>query len=47
MYTLNGSALALPRVIVALLEQHQTPDGRVRVPRALQPYMDGREYLED
>jgi seryl-tRNA synthetase len=47
VYTLNGSALALPRVIVALLEQHQTADGRVRVPRALQPYLDGREYLED
>ncbi|HVP39344.1 MAG TPA: serine--tRNA ligase [Candidatus Saccharimonadales bacterium] len=47
VHTLNGSVLALPRVIVALLEQHQTPDGRVRVPRKLQPYLDGREYLED
>jgi len=47
VHTLNGSVLALPRVIVALLEQHQTPDGRVRVPKKLQPYLEGREYLED
>ncbi len=47
VHTLNGSLLALPRIIVALLEQHQGPDGRVRVPKALQPHLEGREYLED
>ncbi len=37
-HTLNGSALALPRVVAALLEDHQTPDG-IHVPAALQPYL--------
>ncbi|MBR1838299.1 MAG: serine--tRNA ligase [Bacteroidaceae bacterium] len=37
-HTLNGSALALPRIVAALLENHQTPEG-IRVPKALQPYM--------
>ncbi|MGM9633117.1 MAG: serine--tRNA ligase [Alloprevotella sp.] len=37
-HTLNGSALALPRIVAALLEDFQTPDG-IRIPKALQPYM--------
>ena len=37
-HTLNGSALALPRIVAALLENNQTPDG-IRIPNALQPYM--------
>lgn len=37
-HTLNGSALALPRVVAALLEDHQAPDG-IHVPKALQPYL--------
>lgn len=37
-HTLNGSALALPRIVAALLENFQTPDG-IRIPKALQPYM--------
>ncbi len=45
-HTLNGSGLALPRVIATILELNQTPTGKVRVPRALVPYMGGREYLE-
>ncbi len=36
-HTLNGSALALPRVLAALLENHQTPDG-IYIPKALVPY---------
>ena len=36
-HTLNGSALALPRIVAALLENNQTPDG-IRIPKALQPY---------
>lgn len=36
-HTLNGSALALPRIVAALLEDFQTPDG-IRIPKALQPY---------
>lgn len=37
-HTLNGSALALPRIVAALLEDFQTPDG-IKIPKALQPYM--------
>ena len=37
-HTLNGSALALPRIVAALLENNQTPEG-IRIPKALQPYM--------
>ena len=37
-HTLNGSALALPRILAALLENNQTPEG-IRIPAALQPYM--------
>lgn len=37
-HTLNGSALALPRILAALLENFQTPEG-IRIPKALQPYM--------
>ncbi len=39
VYTLNGSALAFPRVIAALLEHYQQPDGSVVVPEALRPYL--------
>ena len=39
VHTLNGSALALPRVVAALLEQHQQADGSVLVPEALRPYL--------
>lgn len=38
VHTLNGSALALPRVVAALLEHHQQPDGSVALPAALRPY---------
>ncbi|HTR98744.1 MAG TPA: serine--tRNA ligase [Bacteroidota bacterium] len=38
VHTLNGSALALPRIVAALLEQYQTPEGKVVVPAALHRY---------
>lgn len=44
-YTLNNTALATPRILAMLLENHQLPDGRVRVPGALVPYV-GKEVLE-
>ena len=44
--TLNGTLCAVPRTIVALLENHQAPDGSVRVPELLRPYLGGREVLE-
>ncbi len=43
--TLNGTLCAVPRTIVALLENHQQADGSVRVPQALQPYLQGRDVL--
>jgi seryl-tRNA synthetase len=45
LHTLNGSGLAVGRSLVAVLENHQEADGRIRIPRALQPYMGGMEYL--
>jgi len=44
VHTLNGTALAVQRTIVALVEQHQRPDGTVAVPAALVPHL-GREVL--
>lgn len=44
--TLNGTLCAVARTIVALLENHQLPDGSVRVPDALRPYLAGQEVLE-
>jgi seryl-tRNA synthetase len=44
VYTLNGSGLAFPRVIAAILEHYQQPDGSVTVPEVLRPYL-GAEQL--
>jgi len=43
-HTLNNTALASPRILVPLLENHQTAEGRVRLPKAMQELM-GREFL--
>ena len=45
VHTLNGSGVALPRTIVALLENYQTKEGTVRIPKVLQPYMGGAEVI--
>ncbi len=45
VHTLNGSGVALPRLMVALLEQHQNADGSVTIPEVLRPYMGGQEKL--
>ena len=45
MHTLNGSGLALPRTMIAVLETYQQPDGSVVVPDALLPYMGGIEVI--
>ncbi|MBT2367174.1 serine--tRNA ligase [Streptomyces sp. ISL-10] len=44
--TLNGTLCAVPRTIVAILENHQLADGSVHVPEVLRPYLGGREVLE-
>jgi seryl-tRNA synthetase len=46
VHTLNGSGLALPRMVIALLENYQREDGTVAVAPALQPYMGGMEAIE-
>ena len=46
VHTLNSTALAVERTIVALLENHQTQDGRLRIPKALRPYLGDEETLD-
>ena len=43
--TLNGTLCAMPRIIVAILENHQQADGTVIVPKALQPFLGGKTVL--
>jgi seryl-tRNA synthetase len=45
VHTLNGSGLALPRVVIGVLETYQEADGSVRIPAVLQPYMGGRTVI--
>ena len=44
-HTLNGSGLALPRTLIAVLENYQQPDGSVIIPEVLRPYMGGLERI--
>lgn len=46
LHTLNASGLALPRVMVAILEYYQNDDGTVTIPEPLRPYMGGQEVIE-
>ncbi|MDA8273047.1 MAG: serine--tRNA ligase, partial [Deltaproteobacteria bacterium] len=43
--TLNGSGLALPRVMIAIIENYQTKDGYVRIPNSLKPYFGTEEFI--
>lgn len=45
-HTLNNTAVASPRILIPLLENHQQEDGSVLIPKALQPYMNGLERLQ-
>ena len=45
IHTLNGSGLALPRTMVAILENNQNKDGTVTIPEVLRPYMRGQEII--
>jgi seryl-tRNA synthetase len=45
VHTLNGTAVAVPRAIVAILENYQQADGTVVIPPALRPYMGGQEVI--
>ena len=46
VHTLNGSGLALPRVMIAVLENYQQADGRIAIPEVLRPYMQGLTRIE-
>lgn len=45
VHTLNGSGLALPRVLIAVLENYQQEDGSIQIPTVLRPYMGGQESI--
>jgi seryl-tRNA synthetase len=45
-HTLNNTAIASPRILISILEIYQEPDGRVRIPEVLRPYLDGRTHIE-
>jgi seryl-tRNA synthetase len=45
VHTLNGSGLALPRLLVAILENYQAATGRIRVPPVLRPYLNGQDTI--
>jgi len=47
VHTLNGSGLALPRVMIAVMENYQQPDGSILVPEVLRPYMGGVEVIRE
>jgi seryl-tRNA synthetase len=45
-YTLNNTAIASPRILIPLIENHQNADGSITLPKALRPYLFGREALQ-
>jgi seryl-tRNA synthetase len=45
VHTLNGSGLAAPRVIIAIMENYQRADGSIEIPEVLRPYMGGAEEI--
>lgn len=46
VHTVNGSGLAVGRTLVAIMENNQDEQGRIKIPKALAPYMNGIEYLQ-
>jgi seryl-tRNA synthetase len=45
MHTLNNTAVATPRILIPLLENHQLANGAIRIPKALQGYMGGKDRI--
>ncbi|XP_015174668.1 PREDICTED: serine--tRNA ligase, mitochondrial isoform X1 [Polistes dominula] len=45
VHTLNGTACAIPRMMIALCETHQTEHGRIKIPEPLVPFMDGKTLI--
>ncbi|MEK9130211.1 MAG: serine--tRNA ligase [Patescibacteria group bacterium] len=46
VHTLNGTAFAIGRIIIAILENYQQADGSIKIPNALRPYMNNKEFIE-
>ncbi len=46
LHTLNGSSLAIDRLWAAVVENYQQKDGSIKIPKVLQPYMDGLEFIK-
>jgi len=44
-YTMNNTVIATPRILIALIENNQTEDGKIKIPEVLQAYM-GKEIIE-
>lgn len=44
-HTINGSGLALPRIMIGVIENYQNPDGSITIPPVLRPYLHGREVI--
>lgn len=45
VHTLNGTACAIPRMLIALLETHQDPKGKIFIPKVLQPFINGKPFI--
>jgi seryl-tRNA synthetase len=45
VYTLNGSGVALPRLLIAIMENYQQADGSIVIPDVIRPYMGGQEVI--
>jgi seryl-tRNA synthetase len=45
VHTLNGSGLALPRIMIAIMENYQHADGTFEIPKVIQPYMSGQDMI--
>jgi len=46
VHSLNNTAIATPRLLISLIENHQQADGSIRIPAVLRPYMGGREFIK-
>ena len=46
VHTLNNTVLATPRGLIAFLENNVQKDGSIKIPKALQPYMGGKQIIE-
>lgn len=46
VHSLNNTAVATPRILISIIENNQEADGSIKIPKVLQPYMGGREFIK-